>query len=60
MHLSSKGSIRQPEGHVETAVAIDSDKNSQSAVKWAVENLLKKNPNCVIIHVRTQNVHPGR
>ncbi|KAK4758940.1 hypothetical protein SAY87_020241 [Trapa incisa] len=59
MHLWSKGSIRQQDVHVETVVAIDLDKNSQWAVKWAAENLLRKNPNCVIIHVRTQNGHPN-
>ncbi|OVA08400.1 Protein kinase domain [Macleaya cordata] len=36
-----------------TAVAIDKDKNSQFAVKWAIDNLFNNNPNLVLIHVRT-------
>ncbi|CAA7408807.1 unnamed protein product [Spirodela intermedia] len=36
-----------------TAVAIDKDKNSQLAVKWAVDNLLMNSPAIVLIHVRS-------
>ncbi|CAI9093733.1 OLC1v1029287C1 [Oldenlandia corymbosa var. corymbosa] len=35
-----------------TAVAIDKDKNSSSAVKWAIEHLLPSNPTIILIHVR--------
>ncbi|XP_058086164.1 U-box domain-containing protein 52-like isoform X2 [Magnolia sinica] len=38
-----------------TAVAIDRDKNSQHAVKWAVDHLLLNNPNIILIHVRNRN-----
>ncbi|KAJ8756011.1 hypothetical protein K2173_024556 [Erythroxylum novogranatense] len=44
----------------ETAVpviAIDRDKNSQCAVKWALENLLVKNPRCVLLHVLGKTLH---
>ncbi|KAF1882969.1 hypothetical protein Lal_00003151 [Lupinus albus] len=41
-----------------TVIAIDKDKNSQYAVKWAVDNLLKKNTTCTLIHVRTKALHP--
>ncbi|PKI39883.1 hypothetical protein CRG98_039723 [Punica granatum] len=58
-YLSPKGAIGVHEGPVETAIAVDTDKNSQSAMKWAVENLLKKNPNCVLIHVMTQSMRPN-
>ncbi|CAL0324068.1 unnamed protein product [Lupinus luteus] len=40
-----------------TVIAIDKDKNSQYAVKWAVDNLLKKNTSCTLIHVRTKALH---
>lgn len=44
-----------------TAVAIDKDKNSQFALKWAADTLLHKNPNVILIHVRhkphTHNTH---
>lgn len=36
-----------------TAVAIDRDKNSQYAVKWAVENL-HLNRNIILVHVKNQ------
>ncbi|KAG8643291.1 hypothetical protein MANES_11G023400v8 [Manihot esculenta] len=43
-----------------TAVAIDADKNSQSAVKWAVENLVHgNNPYCVFIHVQCKTTRHG-
>ncbi|XP_068636217.1 U-box domain-containing protein 35-like [Aristolochia californica] len=38
-----------------TAVAIDRNKNSQHAVKWAVDHLLLNNPNIILIHVRNKN-----
>lgn len=38
------------------AVAIDRDKNSQHAVRWAVDNLpVKKNGEIVLIHVHLRN-----
>ncbi|XP_016458575.1 U-box domain-containing protein 35-like isoform X1 [Nicotiana tabacum] len=38
--------------HRPIVVAVDKDKNSASAVKWAVDNLLASNPNLVLVHVR--------
>lgn len=34
------------------AVAIDRDKNSQAALKWAVDNLLQKGQTVVLLHVK--------
>ncbi|CAJ1955480.1 unnamed protein product [Sphenostylis stenocarpa] len=42
-----------------TLIAIDIDRNSQHAVKWAVEHLLKNNSPCTLIHVTTKNLHPN-
>ncbi|VFQ65479.1 unnamed protein product [Cuscuta campestris] len=43
-----------------TAVAIDKDKNSQHAVKWAIENLPKKSRNLILVHVIVQpNTQPS-
>lgn len=40
------------------AVAIDRDRNSQHAVRWAVENLpVKKNGQILLIHVHLHNEH---
>ncbi|CAK8560373.1 unnamed protein product [Lathyrus sativus] len=39
-----------------TVIPINAGRNSQVAVKWAVDNLLKKNSNCVLIHVRTKPI----
>ncbi|XP_050101792.1 U-box domain-containing protein 52-like isoform X1 [Malus sylvestris] len=42
-----------------TVVAIDRDKNSQLAVKWAVDNLLSnRTSHCILIHVRNRSLHP--
>ncbi|KAL0694726.1 hypothetical protein Bca4012_061906 [Brassica carinata] len=37
-----------------TAIAIDKDKNSQHALKWAVENIIVDSPNCILLHVQTK------
>lgn len=34
------------------AVAIDKDKGSQAALKWAVDNLLGKGKNVALLHVK--------
>ncbi|EPS61912.1 hypothetical protein M569_12882 [Genlisea aurea] len=39
---------------IRTAVGIDRDKNSQFAVKWAVENLKLKNKRILLVHVNAQ------
>ncbi|XP_048324568.2 U-box domain-containing protein 34-like [Ziziphus jujuba] len=43
-----------------TLVAIDKDKNSQHAVKWAVDNLMynKRNSDCILIHVQDIDTVP--
>ncbi|XP_039043204.1 U-box domain-containing protein 35-like isoform X1 [Hibiscus syriacus] len=38
-----------------TAVAIDKDKNSSHAVRWAIDHLVTSNPLIVLIHVRNRN-----
>ncbi|XP_019057898.1 PREDICTED: U-box domain-containing protein 35-like [Tarenaya hassleriana] len=35
-----------------TAIAIDKDKNSQHALKWAVENIITDSPHCILLHVK--------
>jgi len=40
-----------------TLIAIDTDRNSQRAVKWAVEHLVKNNSPCTLVHVKTKNSH---
>ncbi|KAL1224097.1 U-box domain-containing protein 35 [Cardamine amara subsp. amara] len=37
-----------------TAIAIDKDKNSQHALKWAVDNIIVDSPNCILLHVQTK------
>jgi len=36
------------------AVAIDSDKGSQNALKWSIDHLLSKGSHVVLIHVKTK------
>lgn len=53
----SPSSMAEEEGSGLTAVAIDKDKNSHSAVKWAVDNLLISNSSQIIlVHVRNQSL----
>ena len=37
-----------------TAVAIDKDKNSQHALKWALDHIVGDSPNCILLHVQTK------
>lgn len=48
-NLKMVGSDRRDEN---VAVAIDSDKGSQAALKWAVDNLLTHGETLTLIHVR--------
>ncbi|KAK3011037.1 hypothetical protein RJ639_012658 [Escallonia herrerae] len=43
-----------------TAVAIDKDKHSHYAVRWAIDNLLGNPPRIVLIHVRSRALHHRR
>lgn len=38
----------------QVAVAIDKDKNSQNALKWAVDNLLRRGQTVTLLHVHTK------
>ncbi|KAL1547912.1 non-specific serine/threonine protein kinase [Salvia divinorum] len=40
------------------AVAIDKDKGSQAALKWAVDHLLGKGKNVTLLHVKLKNSFP--
>ncbi|XP_042025391.1 U-box domain-containing protein 35-like [Salvia splendens] len=42
------------EGRISTVVGIDKDKNSQSAVKWALEKLRLKDNHILLAHVKIQ------
>lgn len=58
-HPMASNSSNSGDGiNISTAVAIDKDKNSPHAVRWAVENLLKKNSRVFLVHVRTQVLQP--
>ncbi|CAL9172714.1 unnamed protein product, partial [Musa hybrid cultivar] len=40
------------------AVAVDKDKSSQAALKWALDNVVTKNQILILIHVNTK-ASPG-
>ncbi|KAF5748337.1 U-box domain-containing protein 51-like isoform X3 [Tripterygium wilfordii] len=42
-----------------TTIAIEKDKNSQHAVRWAVDHLVITNPLVVLIHVKQKNSNQG-
>ncbi|XP_024009133.1 U-box domain-containing protein 35 [Eutrema salsugineum] len=48
-------SARRVDNGIITAIAIDKDKNSQHALKWAVENIIVDSPHCVLLHVQQGN-----
>lgn len=41
-------------GYPLVALAIDKDKGSQNALKWAIDNLLSKGQTLVLVHVNTK------
>nr|XP_017217821.1 PREDICTED: U-box domain-containing protein 35-like isoform X2 [Daucus carota subsp. sativus] len=45
--------------YITTAIAVDKDKNSPHAVRWAVDNQLKKNASVFLVHVQTHVSHPN-
>ncbi|KAG5537929.1 hypothetical protein RHGRI_025128 [Rhododendron griersonianum] len=53
---SSSSRSSKDEEIATTAIAIDKDRNSEFAVRWAVDNLLKKSSNVILVHVKTQSV----
>ena len=49
-------SARRVDNGIITVIAIDKDKNSQHALKWAVENILVDSPQCVLLHVEPKGI----
>ncbi|WZY76752.1 hypothetical protein YC2023_023136 [Brassica napus] len=49
-------SARRIDNGLITAIAIDKDKNSQHALKWAIENILVDSPHCVLLHIIAKEV----
>ncbi|OAY53490.1 U-box domain-containing protein 35 isoform X2 [Manihot esculenta] len=48
---------REGYGNGLVAVAIDKDKNSQNALKWAIDHILQRGSTVVLIHVKTKSSH---
>ncbi|GMQ02481.1 hypothetical protein CsSME_00048688 [Camellia sinensis var. sinensis] len=48
-----------PQPTTSTVVAIDKDKNSPYAVRWAIEHLLTANSNLILIHVTSRSPDTG-
>uniref|UniRef100_A0ACD5ZSJ3 Uncharacterized protein n=1 Tax=Avena sativa TaxID=4498 RepID=A0ACD5ZSJ3_AVESA len=46
-------------GYPLVAVCIDKDKNSQNALKWAIETIIGKGQTIVLLHVNTKGVSGG-
>lgn len=54
MWLSKNNNVVNKEGGSSgvVAVAIDKDKSSQHALKWAVDHLLQKGQSVILVHVK--------
>lgn len=48
--------VGERKGNSIVAVAIDKDKNSQHALKWAIENLLARGQTIVLIYVNKTSI----
>lgn len=57
--MGNKGNSERKEGggNPLVAVAIDRDKGSQSALKWAIDNILNRGQTVVLIHVKLKQNH---
>ncbi|KAH0897735.1 hypothetical protein HID58_047303 [Brassica napus] len=53
---SNNMSARRVDNGLITAIAIDKDKNSQHALKWALENIVVDSPHCVLLHVQPKGI----
>jgi hypothetical protein len=51
MWLPKHGVKKPAEGNGLVALAIDKDKGSQQALRWAADNLLSKGQTVILIHV---------
>ncbi|KAK9097594.1 hypothetical protein Sjap_023091 [Stephania japonica] len=49
-----KGGDKKDEGNGLVAVAIDKDKSSQYALKWAIDNLLSRGQSVILLHVNVR------
>lgn len=56
-HFSADDSLPQANC---TAVAIDKDKPSQYAARWAIDHLLTNSQHVILIHVRQRSLHHRR
>lgn len=55
MPRTSSGEKKENKNHGLVAVAIDRDKGSQNAIKWAIDNILIKGQNLILIHVKLRS-----
>lgn len=55
MHRNTSGEKKEAKSYGLTAVAIDRDKGSQNAIKWAIDNILTKGQTLVLIHVKIRS-----
>ncbi|GAB4854085.1 hypothetical protein Ancab_022667 [Ancistrocladus abbreviatus] len=55
MWLARESSDKKDGANAVVAVAIDKDKNSQHALKWAIDNVLQKGQTVVLIHVKVRS-----
>ncbi|KAL9442715.1 hypothetical protein AB3S75_016151 [Citrus x aurantiifolia] len=55
MHRNNAGEKKEAKSCGLTAVAIDRDKGSQNAIKWAIDNILTKGQTLVLIHVKLRS-----
>ncbi|KAJ0229227.1 Uncharacterized protein HA466_0317890 [Hirschfeldia incana] len=52
-------SARRVDNGLITAIAVDKDKNSQHALKWALENIAADSTHCVLLHVKPKEGNIG-
>ena len=52
MPRANGGEKKEGRNYGLTAVAIDRDKGSQNAIKWAIDNILQKGQTLILIHVK--------
>ncbi|KAK9683953.1 hypothetical protein RND81_10G177400 [Saponaria officinalis] len=55
MWVTRDGSEKKDSSNQLIAVAIDKDKGSQIALKWAIDNLLQRGQIVVLVHVKVKN-----
>lgn len=54
LHAGYYNIMSHTQASLSIAIAVDKDKNSQNAFKWALDNIVAAKENLILVHVNTK------